>query len=68
MLEYLRTGFWLLGDRGKNRTFLDALKAEALYYGLDGPVPEIFTADVSEYYSIWSADDGHATGLTGLGI
>ncbi|CAK9054974.1 unnamed protein product [Durusdinium trenchii] len=59
VLEYLRTGYWLLGDRGRNRTFLDALRAEALFYGLDGPVPEIFTAEVSEYFSIWSADDGH---------
>jgi hypothetical protein len=58
-LEYLRTGFWLLGDRGRNRTFLDALRAEALFYGLEGPVPEIFTAEVTEYFSIWSADDGH---------
>jgi len=59
VLEYLRTGFWLLGDRGRNRTFLEALRAEALFYGLEGPVPEIFTAEVTEYFSIWSADDGH---------
>eukprot|EP00913_Durusdinium_trenchii_P012640 g11870.t2 len=44
-LEYLRAGFWLLGEKACDLEFVDAVRSEANFYGLEGeqqlPVPRI---------------------------
>ncbi|CAE7555208.1 cya1 [Symbiodinium sp. KB8] len=56
VLEYLRTGFWLLGEKACDLEFIDAIRAEASFYGLEGnqqlPVPRI-----TEYVSVWQHKD-----------
>mmetsp|Transcript_52439 Transcript_52439/g.169075 ORF Transcript_52439/g.169075 Transcript_52439/m.169075 type:complete len:386 (-) Transcript_52439:73-1230(-) len=53
ILEFLRSGHWLLMDRASDPEFVSALRDEACFYGLDGfrdcaPVPRI-----SEYATVW---------------
>mmetsp|Transcript_5110 Transcript_5110/g.14579 ORF Transcript_5110/g.14579 Transcript_5110/m.14579 type:complete len:277 (+) Transcript_5110:160-990(+) len=56
VLEYLRMGRWLLGDRGTDFEFVEALCREAEFYGLDGesqlPLPRL-----SEYVTVWQFRD-----------
>lgn len=53
ILEYLRSGNWLLKDKATDHDFVNALRDEACFYGLDGwrecaPLPRI-----SEYVTVW---------------
>lgn len=57
VLEYLRSGHWLLGDRADDVDFLSALREEANFYGLNDrpecrPWPRI-----SEYMTVWQFRD-----------
>eukprot|EP00929_Paragymnodinium_shiwhaense_P109221 TRINITY_DN75582_c0_g1_i1.p1 TRINITY_DN75582_c0_g1~~TRINITY_DN75582_c0_g1_i1.p1 ORF type:complete len:355 (+),score=64.59 TRINITY_DN75582_c0_g1_i1:86-1150(+) len=57
VLEFLRSGRWLLRDSSRDFDFIVALRDEALFYGLecDLPVPQI-----SEYATVWQFRDDTA--------
>jgi len=51
ILEFLRTGRWLLYDNASNPSFIDALAQEATFYGIASeklPLPRI-----CEYATVW---------------
>jgi len=53
ILEYLRSGHWVLRDRAGDHQFVSALRDEANFYGLDPdrdctPLPRI-----AEYVTVW---------------
>jgi len=54
ILEYLRSGNWVLRDKAGDHEFVDALREEAGFYGIDDmmedtlPVPRI-----AEYVTVW---------------
>jgi len=58
VLEYLRSGHWLLRDKGSDLEFVEVLREEAEFYGLEGsgevrlPLPRI-----SEYVTVWQFRD-----------
>lgn len=53
ILDFLRSGHWLLGERGNDAEFVDALRDEAAFYGLEsGPMPR-----VAEYVTVWQFRD-----------
>lgn len=57
ILEYLRSGHWILRDRAGDLEFVDALREEAGFYGLNTvrdrpPLPRI-----SEYVTVWQFRD-----------
>mmetsp|Transcript_16746 Transcript_16746/g.37760 ORF Transcript_16746/g.37760 Transcript_16746/m.37760 type:complete len:304 (+) Transcript_16746:121-1032(+) len=55
ILEFLRSGHWLLRDRASDLEFIDALREEASFYGLssgDRLLPRI-----SEYVTVWQFRD-----------
>eukprot|EP00930_Biecheleria_cincta_P069770 TRINITY_DN57475_c0_g1_i1.p1 TRINITY_DN57475_c0_g1~~TRINITY_DN57475_c0_g1_i1.p1 ORF type:complete len:348 (-),score=49.98 TRINITY_DN57475_c0_g1_i1:51-1094(-) len=58
ILEYLRTGHWLTGSKAADINFMEALRDESLFYGLEFhqlPAPRI-----SEYVAIWQFRDDQA--------
>lgn len=57
ILDYLRSGHWLLGSRACDEEFLSALRQEAAYYGLGGLVEANPWPRVSEYVTIWQYKD-----------
>ncbi|CAK0900887.1 unnamed protein product, partial [Prorocentrum cordatum] len=57
ILDYLRSGHWLLGSRACDEEFLGALRQEAAYYGLGGLVEANPWPCVSEYVTIWQYKD-----------
>lgn len=58
ILDFLRSGHWLLGDRANDPEFTNALRDEAAFYGLDPlnhfmmPMPRL-----AEYVTIWQFRD-----------
>lgn len=56
VLEFLRSGHWLLRDRASDTEFVEALRDEAVFYGLHSrgrmPLPRI-----SEYATVWQFRD-----------
>lgn len=52
ILEFLRSGHWLLRDRASDLEFLSALKDEAHFYGLESRECTLLP-QVSEYVTVW---------------
>lgn len=57
VLEYLRTGHWLLGDRATDLDFVEALREESSFYGLDPRNHRLPVPRISEYAAIWQFRD-----------
>merc|ERR1719433_1419345 len=55
ILEFLRTGHWLLRDRASDLEFIDALREEATFYGLGGT--ESILPRITEYVTVWQFRD-----------
>jgi len=56
VVEFLRSGHWLLRERASDAEFVEALRDEAVFYGLHSrgrmPLPRI-----SEYVTVWQFRD-----------
>eukprot|EP00434_Breviolum_minutum_P004187 symbB.v1.2.003690.t1/scaffold193.1/size400748/9 len=57
VLEYLRTGFWLLGAQACDLEFVDAIRSEANFYGLEGETGQLPVPRITEYVSVWQHKD-----------
>mmetsp|Transcript_23272 Transcript_23272/g.51081 ORF Transcript_23272/g.51081 Transcript_23272/m.51081 type:complete len:341 (-) Transcript_23272:184-1206(-) len=58
VLEYLRCGHWLLGERQNDMEFVTILRAEAEFFGLDGSGDAVLPwCRVSEYVMVWQFRD-----------
>jgi len=53
ILEYLRCGHWLLKDRDKDQDFVNALRDEATFYGLDTMTDYAPVSKISEFVTVW---------------
>lgn len=53
ILGYLRSGFWLLADRAGDVEFINALRDEAGFYGLDALQDRWPSPCVAECVTIW---------------
>mmetsp|Transcript_107091 Transcript_107091/g.212591 ORF Transcript_107091/g.212591 Transcript_107091/m.212591 type:complete len:303 (+) Transcript_107091:1157-2065(+) len=57
ILEYLRCGRWMLCGNVQDAAFVDALQAEAAFYGLDSQNGKLPMHEVSEYIIVWQFHD-----------
>lgn len=58
LLEFLRSGHWLLGDRSTDLEFVELLREEAEFYGLDcSGDSQALLPKISEYVTIWQFRD-----------
>lgn len=57
VLEYLRTGFWLLGEKACDLEFVDAIRSEANFYGLEGDIGQLPVPRIMEYVCVWQHKD-----------
>lgn len=57
VLEYIRCGHWLLHDRADDPVFVNALRAEAEFYGLDPVRDRLPVATITEYVTVWQFRD-----------
>mmetsp|Transcript_110185 Transcript_110185/g.322446 ORF Transcript_110185/g.322446 Transcript_110185/m.322446 type:complete len:330 (+) Transcript_110185:86-1075(+) len=57
VLEYLRSGHWLLRDRAVDVEFVAALREEAVFYGLDQVKDRLPMPRISEFVTIWQFRD-----------
>lgn len=57
VLEYLRSGHWLLRDRAADREFVEALREEASFYGLEQVKDNLPMPRISEVATIWQFRD-----------
>mmetsp|Transcript_3500 Transcript_3500/g.11558 ORF Transcript_3500/g.11558 Transcript_3500/m.11558 type:complete len:355 (-) Transcript_3500:76-1140(-) len=57
VLDYLRSGHWLLRDRAADFEFMDALREEASFYGLEQVKDRLPMPRISEYVTIWQFRD-----------
>lgn len=53
ILEFLRSGHWLLRERANEPEFVNALKDEARFYGLDASRDCALMPRISEYVTVW---------------
>eukprot|EP00928_Gymnodinium_smaydae_P073149 TRINITY_DN56391_c0_g1_i1.p1 TRINITY_DN56391_c0_g1~~TRINITY_DN56391_c0_g1_i1.p1 ORF type:complete len:356 (+),score=59.18 TRINITY_DN56391_c0_g1_i1:98-1165(+) len=53
VLAYLQSGHWLLRDRVNDIQFVDALRDEANFYGLDATKDRLPIPKISEYATVW---------------
>jgi hypothetical protein len=53
ILTYLQSGHWLLRDRHGDPQFIDALRDEAGFYGLDVSRDRLPVPRISEYATVW---------------
>jgi len=53
ILEYLRCGRWILCSNVQDAAFVEALQAEAAFYGLDAHNGKLPRHEVSEYVIVW---------------
>jgi len=53
VLGYLRSGHWLLRDRANDLDFVDALREEARFYGIDAVKDRLPMPRISEYVTLW---------------
>ncbi|CAE8586684.1 unnamed protein product, partial [Polarella glacialis] len=60
ILEYLRTGHWLLGDKACDLEFIEAIREEASFYGLEAHRHRLPVPRISEYVAIWQFRDDHS--------
>jgi len=58
ILDYLRSGHWLLRrDHATDPEFVDALREEAGFYGLDAMLDRLPVPKISEYVTVWQFRD-----------
>lgn len=57
ILEYLRSGNWILRDKAGDHEFMDALREEAAFYGLDSVADQLLLPRISEYVTVWQFRD-----------
>lgn len=57
ILEYLRSGHWILRDRAADLEFVDALREEAAFYGLNTVRDRLPLPRISEYATVWQFRD-----------
>lgn len=57
VLEYLRSGHWLLRERAADLDFVDALREEAAFYGLEQVKDRLPMPRISEFVTIWQFRD-----------
>lgn len=57
ILEYLRSGNWFLRDRANDPEFVDALREEAGFYGLDSVMDRLPVPRIAEYVTVWQFRD-----------
>lgn len=57
ILEYLRSGHWVLRDRAGDLEFVDALREEAGFYGLTPSRDRLPLPRISEYVTVWQFRD-----------
>lgn len=60
ILEYLRSGHWLLRERAADFEFVDALQEEAAFYGLQQVKDRLPMPRISEFVTIWQFRDDTA--------
>lgn len=53
VLEFLRSGHWLLQDRASDLEFVHVLREEARFYGLEGGKDRLPVPRISEYVTVW---------------
>lgn len=53
ILDFLRSGHWLLGDHSSDPEFIEALREEAAFYGLDTMVHRLPMPRIVEYVTVW---------------
>lgn len=53
ILEYLRSGHWVLREQANDGEFMEALREEACFYGLDHEHDRLPTPHISEYVTVW---------------
>jgi len=53
ILDFLRSGHWLLGDHASDPEFIDALREEAAFYGLDTVQNRLPMPRIVEYVTVW---------------
>jgi hypothetical protein len=53
ILEYLRSGLWVLRDKASDPAFVEALREEAGFYGLDPNSDRFPIPRISEYVTVW---------------
>jgi hypothetical protein len=52
ILEYLRSGNWVLKEKSGDPEFVEALREEAGFYGIDG-ADQLLAPRISEYVTVW---------------
>jgi len=60
ILDYLRSGHWLLRERAADMEFVDALREEACFYGLEQVKDRLPMPRISEFVTIWQFRDDTA--------
>jgi hypothetical protein len=53
VLEYLRSGNWVLRDKASDPEFVDALREEAGFYGLEACGDNLPVPRIAEYVTVW---------------
>mmetsp|Transcript_154833 Transcript_154833/g.288671 ORF Transcript_154833/g.288671 Transcript_154833/m.288671 type:complete len:396 (-) Transcript_154833:85-1272(-) len=57
ILEYMRSGNWLLREKASDPEFVDVLREEAGFYGLDALTDRLPVPRISEYVTVWQFRD-----------
>jgi len=57
ILEYLRSGHWLLRERASDLVFIEALRDEAGFYGLHPSKDRFPMPRITEYVTVWQFRD-----------
>jgi len=59
VLDYLRSGYWLLGEKAGDLEFVEVLRQESEFYGLDahGREARLPWPRISEYATVWQFRD-----------
>jgi len=60
VLVYLQSGHWLLQDKAGDARFVDALRDEAGFYGLDAGKDRLPVPRISEYATLWQFQEDTA--------
>jgi len=53
VLEFLRSGHWVLHDRARDLEFIHVLREEARFYGLEAGRDRLPVPRISEYVTVW---------------
>jgi hypothetical protein len=57
ILDFLRSGHWILGDRSNDTEFMGALREEVAFYGLDAVTNRLPLPRIAEYVTVWQFRD-----------